>query len=132
VSDAGGASAREAASPASARAELTAWLDAREPAAPAALRERMDAFIDAALADADNGRAPGIATALGESGVSALRAAVAHCEERAAALDLLAADALLTYMMEAAAEQGGDAVEAVADAYGNARLAQLVANAGVA
>ncbi len=40
-------------------------------------------------------------------------------------MDLLAADALMTYAMEAAAEQGGDAVLAVADAFGNHRLASL-------
>lgn len=97
------------------------------------LRARMDAFIDVAFNDASEDEPiSGIATALGESAIHAMRAAVARCEERAAAVDLLAADALLTYMMEAASEQGSDAIEAVAGAYGNARLAQLVVNTGAA
>jgi hypothetical protein len=103
------------------------WLDAREPAAPPSLRARIDVAIKS-VPDAGSS----IAATLGEAAVVALRGAVARCEERSAAIDLLAADALLTYMMEAAAEQGPDAIEAAADAYGNARLAQIAANAEVA
>jgi hypothetical protein len=105
------------------------WLDTLEPSPPQQLRERMNAAlaaVGAADGVADDDVSPG---ALGEAAIHALRNAVARCDERAAALDLLAADALLTYLMEAAGEQGSEAIEAVAEAYGNARLAQLVANA---
>src|SRR4051812_20631494 len=105
------------------------WLDAREPAAPQSLRERIDSAV-ASTSHTKNDAS--ITTVLGEAALIALRDAVARCEERSSAIDLLAADALLTYMMEAAAEQGPDAVEAAAQAYGNARLAQLAANAEVA
>ena len=104
---------------------MNEWLDARQPAAPPQLRAR----IDEAIAAVSGATGPAL---FGEAALHALGAAVAKCEERAAALDLLAADALLTYMMEAAAEQGPEAIEAVAEAYGNVRLAALAANSNVA
>jgi hypothetical protein len=102
--------------------ELAAWLDERVPAAPPALRERMDASLAGVTARLDGG----IAAALGTAALASLSAAIERCDERAAAIDLLAADALLTYAMEAAAEQGGEAVEAVAQAFGGTRLASLI------
>jgi hypothetical protein len=110
------------------------WLDTREPTPPHELRERIDAAIAAVRTDVDGDASndddisPGV---LGDAAIHALRNAVARCDERAAAIDLLTADALLTYMMEAAGEQGSEAIEAVAEAYGNARLAQLVANSEI-
>jgi predicted RecB family endonuclease len=112
-----------------ADADVIAWINARTPAAPPSLRACM---IDAISAVAASTNGAGVTTILGEAALHALRKAVERCDDRAAAIDLLAADALLTYMMEAAAEQGSDAIDAVAQAYGNARLAQLAANAGVA
>ncbi|HET9985454.1 MAG TPA: hypothetical protein VFQ38_17765 [Longimicrobiales bacterium] len=92
------------------------WLDARTPAPPPELRSRMaDALAPAQTL-------PG---ALAEAALSCLQAALARGGDRAAALDLLAADALLTYAMEAAAEAGAEALAAAADAYGSARLAAL-------
>ncbi len=104
--------------------ELVAWLDAREPQPPATLRERMlTALSDSAR---DSVAVSAIPTSLAEAAIGALSIAIEKCDERASALDLLAADALLTYAMEAAAEQGGEALDAIAEAYGNHRLAQLM------
>jgi hypothetical protein len=68
----------------------------------------------------------GLAIALGEAGLCSLRRALSVGERRAAANDLLVADALLTYAMEAAAEDAPEAVPGVARRYGPARLAALL------
>ncbi|MGH9422303.1 MAG: hypothetical protein ACRD3J_20160 [Thermoanaerobaculia bacterium] len=75
---------------------LRAWLASREPVAPPKLVERLEAIIGD---DAMNGSAG--AEILLERGISTLRSALS---DRDGALDLLAADALITYAMEAAAE----------------------------
>src|SRR5690606_980843 len=54
-------------------------------------------------------------------------AALAEAHDRSGALHLLAADALLTYAFEAAAERGPEAVTALAERRGAARLALLLA-----
>ena len=77
--------------------DVLAWLDARAAAPPPELRERMAA----ALAAVTSETVPG---ALAEAALSCLQATMAAGGERASALDLLAADALLTYALEAAAE----------------------------
>lgn len=92
------------------------WLDARTPPPPPELRAR--------LADALR-PAETLPGALADGALACLEAALARGGDRAAALDLLAADALLTYALEAAAEAGADALTAVAGAYGPARLAAL-------
>jgi hypothetical protein len=99
--------------------DVFAWLDGRTPAAPPALRVRMNASLAAV-------QGTSIASVLGEAALHALELAVEQCDERSAAVDLLAADALLTYAMEAAAEHGADTIEAVAMAYGGSRLVQLI------
>jgi hypothetical protein len=104
-------------------ADLRAWLHDRQPAPPAALRDRMLHAILAVVTTRTGDAA--IPTTLAEASLDALRHALVKCDERAAAIDLLAADALLTYAMEAAAEQGGAALIAIAEAYGNNRLVQL-------
>ena len=80
---------------------LARWLDARAPAPPAALRDRIDAALgddltrestdvfEACLAAAERL----VRTLLGENATS-----------RDSALDLLAADALVTYAFEASSE----------------------------
>ena len=83
---------------------LEQWLDARTPAPPPALRQRIDAALrhelrgeSADLCDTCLGAAEGLVRALlGENATS-----------RDSALDLLAADALVTYAFEAASEQPG-------------------------
>ena len=77
------------------------WLGARVPVPPAALVERMRRALGEALG------AP--ATEAHEHCLAAAERLVrdlsdARLEERAAALDLLAADALATYALEAAAD----------------------------
>lgn len=64
---------------------------------------------------------------LAEASLVCLRAVLSAVPpKRAAALDLLAADALLTYACEAAAEEGATALEALARDYGPAKLAALL------
>ncbi|HEX7089219.1 MAG TPA: hypothetical protein VF192_03735 [Longimicrobiales bacterium] len=101
-------------------APARAWLARREPRAPEGLLARMDA----ALA----GRAePEIPEAFAGAAFSCLRAALAGGADRSAAWDLLAADALLTYACEAAAEQGPDGLAALRRVVSPERFMQLLA-----
>ncbi len=89
------------------RAEVLAWLDTRRPAPPAALR----AHLDAAVTDSDE-RLPEHLADLG----AAVLARVTGVPERgrALALDLLAADAFVTYAFEAQTESAVDGLTALA------------------
>ena len=81
---------------------LSAWLDARRPEPPARLRTR----IDAALGDALNGDAGDPAAACLRAGEQLARTLLReNATSRDSALDLLAADALVTYAFEAASER---------------------------
>lgn len=99
--------------------EAQRWLSTRSEAAPADLRTRM---LDA------------VATQSGDSTADVLAAAALLCMQRAlrnpaerfSALELLAADALLTHACEAAAEAGPAALAAFTDAWGAARFEQLL------
>src|SRR5881628_967480 len=95
------------------RRELLAWLDTRRPAPPAALR----AHLEAQLSDSEE-RLPDHLAELGR----AMLARVTGRPDggRELALDLLAADAFVTYAFEAQAE---------ADVAGLATLAERVAGA---
>ena len=89
------------------RDQVQAWLAAREPTPPAVLAERLRQVVaaaPAAVADAET-----MAVALGALGHTLLEGVV-HCDPQGAgvALDLLAADAFVTYAFEAAAEDGAD------------------------
>ena len=97
------------------RRELLTWLDTRRPAPPAALR----AHLEAQLSDSEE-RLPDHLAELGR----AMLARVTGRPDggRELALDLLAADAFVTYAFEAQAE---------ADVAGLAVLARRVAGAGV-
>jgi len=104
--------------------ELVAWLERRGEPAPASLRPR--------LADA-------VRTSPGESGDTlaelSLRAGerlltkvlTEGCAARSAAPDLLAADALVTYGFEVAAEDDGESAQAIEAraARAMARIAEL-------
>ena len=79
---------------------LAAWLEAHTAAAPAALRSRVHEY--AAAADPD---APTPAHALAAAGAAALATVTAHAGDRSAALDLLAADALITLALLEQAER---------------------------
>lgn len=97
------------------------WLARREPAVPARLVERMRAALDPL-----DGTPEDLPSALGSAAVACLRDALAKGDQREAALDLLAADALLTYGGEAAAEVGPAALERFATVYGATRLGALL------
>lgn len=78
---------------------LGQWLAERTEGAPTELRDRVMAWVGAAT--------PGdsVATTLGLAGMAALDAAIDQGAARTAALDLLAADALVTLALLAQAEQ---------------------------
>lgn len=79
------------------RTEILAWLDTRRPAPPAALRERLDRVVDDAPFP--------LPAHLAELGRELLaRVASRPSGGRELALDLLAADAFVTYAFEAQAE----------------------------
>jgi uncharacterized membrane protein len=81
---------------------LSAWLDARRPAPPARLRAR----IDAALGDALHEEVSDVATACLRAGEQLARTLLRqNAMSRDSALDLLAADALVTYAFESASER---------------------------
>jgi hypothetical protein len=96
-----------------------AWLVARVPDAPAELLERMLAAVRA-TPDAD------VATGLARAAHHCLTHVLESDGGRSAAVDLLAADALLTHALEAAAEQGEEEVESVVRTFGAAGLAPLL------
>jgi hypothetical protein len=89
------------------RSDVLGWLRDREPQAPRALADQLDAVVRAApeaLFDAES-----LAVALGNVGVATLRAVVKRQGVGYdTAMALLAADALVTYAFEAAAEAQGD------------------------
>ena len=80
------------------------WLDWHTSQAPAALRGRVREY---ALAASGSTRASGLAAA----GQSALARVLSHPGDRSAALDLLAADALITLALQAQAEDAPERLE---------------------
>ncbi len=88
---------------------LDKWLSTRQPSPPDKLLARMRAEIEKlGLAESDVK-----AKSLADAGASILRSLDGSgCTERAAALDLLAADALFTYAFEAAADSKPEIEEA--------------------
>lgn len=84
--------------------DLPAWLERHTAAAPPALRARVHQH---ALAAARPGTAP---AALALAGGEALERVVAHPGDRSVALDLLAADALITLALLAQAQDDPEAL----------------------
>lgn len=85
------------------------WLAARTPAPPPALRARLESALGPALrAERNHAEATDVMLAAAESLVRGLMDGDATSRE--SALDLLAADALVTYAFEAAAERPADLV----------------------
>lgn len=70
--------------------------------------------------------------ALADAARICLREALAVGDSREAALHLLAADALITYACEAAANRGGDSLIDLAESWLPGRLAHLVPSNGTA
>lgn len=96
------------------------WLLYRAPAPPRELLDRMLSALGEAAPAAD------LPSRLGEAALVCVAAALERVEERGAALDLLAADALLTYGCEAAAESEPGALERFARDFGATRLSRLL------
>lgn len=80
------------------------WLDQHTSQAPAALRDRVR---ELALAAAGETRA----TTLAGASQAALDRVLSHSGDRSAALDLLAADALITLALHAQAQDAPEALE---------------------
>ena len=97
-----------------------AWLAMRAGAVPPVLEARMESALDDVLDD------DVVARALADAARSCLRDAMRAGEDRAAALHLLAADALITYACEAAAVGAAHDLDVLADTSGADRLSQLL------
>jgi hypothetical protein len=80
------------------------WLERHTSQAPEPLRSRV-------LAYARRSVAPSRPEALAEAGHSALQQVLSHSGDRSAALDLLAADALITLALLAQSQTGPDRLE---------------------
>jgi hypothetical protein len=80
------------------------WLDRHTSRAPAALRERVGEY---ALAATASDRVSSLAAAA----QAALGRVLSHSGDRSAALDLLAADALITLALQAQAEDAPERLE---------------------
>ena len=79
------------------------WLAAREPAPPPALAARLRELLGRDALEADAQRAPELLLDAGEAVLARLLREAATTRE--SALDLLAADALVTYAFEAAGDE---------------------------
>jgi len=95
-------------------AQVRGWLSARQPAPPAVLAERLEHVLSV-CPSVRLSACRSLPDALGALGVYALDSlAERPATSRDVALDLLAADAFVTYAFEAAAESGADSVAIVA------------------
>lgn len=102
--------------------ELARWLDERTPAMPSELRAALDAAVEAAgPSDADP-----LPDRLAGAGLATLARVARATAQRSTAMELLAADALLTYACEAAAEAGPEALERLTARLDYARFATLL------
>lgn len=88
--------------------------------APASLRERMLAALGAVNSTAE------IHEQLGAAAALCLERAMAGQTRRTSAMDLLAADALMTHACEAAAEAGSHVLDAFAGEWNATRLGRLL------
>ncbi len=88
---------------------VQAWLDRRTSQAPPALRTRVTEYALAASGDS-------LSALLSAAAHAALSRVLSHSGDRSAALDLLAADALITLALRAQAEQAPERLEEFATA----------------
>jgi hypothetical protein len=84
-----------------------AWLDRHTSQAPTALRARVDQYARAASG-------PSVPQSLVAASQAALDQALSHPGDRSGALDLLAADALITLALLAQAEMAPERLEELA------------------
>ena len=97
----------------SGQGQVLAWLRARTPEPPQLLQERLERHVRAVPAERVGAT---MTEAMGALGLGALEASLARGETGdEAALDLLAADAFVTYAFEAAAEEGVEVVPVALD-----------------
>ena len=97
------------------------WLASHADDVPAQLQQLMDDAVATIDAQQD------VAGELAAAAVECLRVAMQRCDERAAALHLLAADALVTHACALAADAGGDALDVLAANLTAGRLHTIVA-----
>ena len=88
---------------------LGVWLDRHASSAPDALRERVRHYAGSVT------HRPDVATALAAAANAALGCVLVHPGDRSIALDLLAADALVTLALLAQAEAAPERLDAFAD-----------------
>jgi hypothetical protein len=88
---------------------LGLWLDRHSVSAPEALRMRVQQYAGAVAGRTD------IPSALGDAADAALQQVLAHPGDRSVALDLLAADALVTLALLAQAETAPAGLELFAE-----------------
>lgn len=98
------------------------WLDERRPAMPPELRRAVDAALEGSVSAGD----VSLADRLAGAGLAALSRVAGAVPERSTATELLAADTLLTYACEAAAEAGPDALEGLTLRLDYARFARIL------
>ncbi len=96
------------------------WLDGRREPAPPSVR----AEIDRLMADTDPSAQ--LQDRFAAAALHGLEAVVAGPQDRSSANTLLAADALLTYACEAAAEDGLEALEALTASLDFHRFTELL------
>lgn len=94
--------------PEPAPSALSIWLERHTARAPDALRRRVADYAGRVVGGSS------IAGSLAKAGQAALRRALEHATDRSAALDLLAADALVTLALLAQAEQSAEGLAAFA------------------
>lgn len=98
------------------RDAVLAWMADREPGPPPALAVRIETAVGQAPERCFAQNLPAVLAALGRWLLEEVLASAD--ESRAVAADLLAADALMTYALEAQAEQNIDGLESFATRLG--------------
>jgi hypothetical protein len=126
------------------RSDVDGWLDGSVPGMPAPLRVAVDAALDRADGGRPAGEAgpepldvpeigpagTGVPDRLAGAALDALARVIRSSPDRSAAVELLAADALLTYACEAAAEEGPEALDRLLDGLPLARFEALLEEVG--
>lgn len=103
--------------------DVSDWLDRRRPGMPRELRRAVDAALGGVGSD---GAHDDVAVLLAEAALAALARVARAAPERGTAAELLAADALLTYACEAAAELGPESLDRLTAGLDHARFAALL------
>ena len=95
------------------------WLDAREEPPPASVRRVVDAWVS------ETDPSTALHDRFAAAALRALEAVIRGPSDRASASTLLAADALLTYACEAAAEVGLDVLDTLTASLDFDRFSEL-------